>query len=217
METGTTTSAPKSRPPRQSTSDEIVRSSLRLFNQVGYSRVTTAQIAASCGIREGNLWYHYRTKRDLVLAHLATFEADLTVRLEAPLKSSRLEITSDLRGLMRLVWAYRYLLRDHHAEADVGENGERQIRDLLGRIEDRVRARMRVSVDQGILDLNPTQLELLSTSAIVIVRYWLDYVRSRDGQDGVTEDACDEGVKQLIFLCRPYLSEHGRQMLGLAS
>ena len=50
------------------TRERILDASRRLFNRKGYAGTTLAEIAASVGIAEGNLWYHFRTKRDLVVA-----------------------------------------------------------------------------------------------------------------------------------------------------
>ena len=65
------TSAPAAPGPaakRPKTRDRILETALALFNQDGFAKVTTARIAAEVGISEGNLWYHFRTKRDLVVA-----------------------------------------------------------------------------------------------------------------------------------------------------
>ena len=48
------------------TRERIVEQALLLFNEQGYGAVTTAALAAHCGIAEGNLWYHFKTKRALL-------------------------------------------------------------------------------------------------------------------------------------------------------
>ena len=48
------------------TCGRILDASRRLFNERGYVGTTTAAIAAEVRITEGNLWYHFRTKLDLV-------------------------------------------------------------------------------------------------------------------------------------------------------
>ena len=53
------------------TRDRILAQSLALFNDRGLGRVTTAEIAAACGIREGNLQYHFPRKSGLVEALFA--------------------------------------------------------------------------------------------------------------------------------------------------
>ena len=48
-----------------STQERILEVSRELFNRGGYANTTIAHIASEVGIAEGNLWYHFRTKREL--------------------------------------------------------------------------------------------------------------------------------------------------------
>ena len=48
------------------TCERTLDASRRLCNERGYVGTTTAAIAAEVRITEGNLWYHFRTKLDLV-------------------------------------------------------------------------------------------------------------------------------------------------------
>ncbi|WP_421864288.1 TetR/AcrR family transcriptional regulator [Parvibaculum sp.] len=66
------------------TKDRILATSLRLFNENGYDAVTTAKISEEVGISEGNLWYHFRTKRDLVSAHQLALFVLIDKRLAIP-------------------------------------------------------------------------------------------------------------------------------------
>jgi len=50
----------------KNTRQRILDESLQRFNRNGYSTTTLAEIADAVGIAEGNLWYHFRTKIDLV-------------------------------------------------------------------------------------------------------------------------------------------------------
>ena len=50
------------------TRDRIVEAARRLFNERGYGEVTTAALASHLGTAEGNLRYHFKTKRALLEA-----------------------------------------------------------------------------------------------------------------------------------------------------
>ena len=56
------------------TRDQILATSLILFNQRGFGAVTTAHIAEQAGILEGTLWYHFRAKKDILSAHIALLQ-----------------------------------------------------------------------------------------------------------------------------------------------
>ena len=63
------------------TRDRIIDTARRLFNRLHYAHVTTAMLAAEVGIAEGNLWYHFKTKRDLLEALSEQFIARNKARL----------------------------------------------------------------------------------------------------------------------------------------
>ena len=55
----------------QKTRDKILATSLVMFNQRGAGAVTTASIAEGAGVLEGTLWYHFRTKKDILSFYCA--------------------------------------------------------------------------------------------------------------------------------------------------
>ena len=48
------------------TRDKLLKNSLQLFNRKGFTSVTTALLASSAKVREGTLWYHFKSKKSLV-------------------------------------------------------------------------------------------------------------------------------------------------------
>ena len=56
------------------TRDKLLETSLVLFNERGFGAVTTASIAEKSGVLEGSLWYHFRTKKDILVAHIELLE-----------------------------------------------------------------------------------------------------------------------------------------------
>ena len=64
------------------TRDRIIATALRLFNEVGYGAVTTAALAEHLGMAEGNLWYHFKTKRALLDAIGLRYAVAIEARLK---------------------------------------------------------------------------------------------------------------------------------------
>ena len=94
------------------TRDRILISSLVLFNQLGFSRVTTASIAKQTGILEGSLWYHFNTKKDILDAHIQLLSK---VFLTENKQASSTDTKTIILGIFRsydLIWDFRYILRD---------------------------------------------------------------------------------------------------------
>ncbi|MEM7458074.1 MAG: helix-turn-helix domain-containing protein, partial [Pseudomonadota bacterium] len=63
------------------TRDRILKTARDLFNAERFGNVTTADLARECGIAEGNLWYHFKSKRALLDALSEQFLEDVEVRL----------------------------------------------------------------------------------------------------------------------------------------
>ena len=63
------------------TRERIIALAQARFNEFGYGNVTTAALAEELGISEGNLWYHFKTKRHLLESISEEFIRYSNVRL----------------------------------------------------------------------------------------------------------------------------------------
>ena len=96
----------------QKTRDKILASSLVMFNQRGFGAVTTASIAEHAGILDGTLWYHFRTKKDILSAHIGLLQ---TVFAKENVTAGSGDPHVIIEGIFRsydVIWDFRYLLRD---------------------------------------------------------------------------------------------------------
>ncbi len=198
------------------TRDRILKAALGLFNERGEAHVSLAQIAAKLGISEGNLWYHFRTKHDLV----AALFTDLEERIERNLSREPASAGADLadfgdyaRQSFRDIWEYRFLYRhrfDPEAESAlaqcIAEHTERAHRHT-----ERILAEM---VARQLLAASPQEISELAANAWIISRYWLDYLQERHGLARITEAELQAGVKQLFALYRPYLTDAARAQVA---
>ncbi|GCE21508.1 hypothetical protein KDK_53080 [Dictyobacter kobayashii] len=100
---------------RKKTRDLILEAARTLFNEQGEANVTLAHIGEHLGISEGNVWYHFRTKHDLIVALFAELQANVRANQQQDL--NELGQANNLRGMLvrgfQLMWEYRFLFRDH--------------------------------------------------------------------------------------------------------
>lgn len=162
------------------TRDRIVEEARRLFNAAGYGNVTTSALAAHLGIAEGNLWYHFKTKKMILEAIAEDYARAIESRLTL-LPAAEGDIVADYAELMHVVIdefrAFRSLFRD---QADYGEHVEpiaTHARDWIERTNTQLEAYLAVMVDRGLLDWPRDRLADLAINATIIFRYGLEHYR----------------------------------------
>jgi AcrR family transcriptional regulator len=101
--------------PKVSTRGRILDASQALFNAKGPDRVTTAEIAGSVGINEGNLYYHFKTKEALLQSLFERLEADATAFMVDADSNTATDpgiFSNFMRRWFSIVWTHRYMFRD---------------------------------------------------------------------------------------------------------
>ena len=96
------------------TRDRILLTSLQLFNEHGEPRITTNHIADELDISPGNLYYHFRSKDEIISLLFQQFERRMEAALQTP--ERRVPNMEDMWLYLHLVfesiWEYRFLYRD---------------------------------------------------------------------------------------------------------
>ena len=156
----------------------IVEQARCLFNEQGYGAVTTATLAAQCGISQGNLWYHFKTKRALLEALGERFAVSIETRLALASQSDPVDgYAALLAALMGEFRAFRFLYRDlssygEHPEI-IRQNAPRWLEQTFAQIGQHLTA----LVDAGLLDWPRERLPDLAINATIILRYGLEHYR----------------------------------------
>lgn len=165
--------------PKQSTRDRILEQALLLFNEQGYGQVTTAALAAHCGIAEGNLWYHFKTKRALLEAIVDRFTAiiDLRLAMRPPPDDAVGGYAAMLAALMQEQRDFRSLYRDQHAYGEHIDLTADKVPTWLRRTFDQLEGYYAAMVDAELLDWPRDRLKDLAINATLILRYGLEHYR----------------------------------------
>lgn len=162
------------------TRDRIVQEARQLFNTQGFGNVTTATLAAHLGIAEGNLWYHFKSKRAVLAAIAEDYGHMIETRL-ALKPSANGDIVADYADLLHVVIeefrAFRFLFRD---QADYGEHVEpiaSHARSWLERTYIQVEAYLAAMLEKGLLDWPTDRIADLAINVTIILRYGLEHYR----------------------------------------
>jgi AcrR family transcriptional regulator len=164
------------------TKDRIAATALALFNQHGYGAVSTAALAQGCGISEGNLWYHFKTRGALLDTLAERFAAQIETRLALrpggdPNGDPLADYAALLEAVMAEFRAFRFLYRDQQAYGNevaiIRDNAPRWLVQTF----DQVEAHLAALVDAGLLDWPRERLRDLAINATIILRYGLEHDR----------------------------------------
>lgn len=189
------------------TRDRILDASRALFNVRGPGAVTTAEIAAACGISEGNLHYHFRRKEMILEALFAAYEQAVAqvIAAQASAPPSAEAARAHLAELFALIWEWRCIY-DRSVLQVAPEVGAR-VSSITDRGQAASRARLRLAAAAGWLRASDAQIEALVVNTWIVSTYWIDYLRSHCGVRELTRAHLDLGLAQVEALFAPYLAQ----------
>lgn len=160
------------------TRDRIVETARALFNEQGYGAVSTATLAAACEIAEGNLWYHFKTRRDLLDALGERFARSIETRLALePGSDPVASYARLLDAIMSEFRDFRFLYRDQRSYGEHGEPVAARAPQWIERTYAQIERHLAALVGAGLLDWRHDHLRDLAINATIILRYGLDHYR----------------------------------------
>jgi len=95
--------------------DDILTAAARVFGERGYDGATLDEVAQAVGIKKGSLYYHIRSKEDLLFALHQRLADELLDNTHAALESAT-SPTERLRGVLRVAMR---LIAEHKQEVTV--------------------------------------------------------------------------------------------------
>ncbi|MCG6873720.1 MAG: TetR family transcriptional regulator [Betaproteobacteria bacterium] len=203
------------RKPKRRTRERIAETSLRLFNEFGEPNVTTTVISDELNISPGNLYYHYRSKDEIINTLFGAFEREVDALLSAPARRAATveDLWLFLHLLFEAIWRYRFLYRDLNDLLSRNRLLETHFKQILERKVAAAEVLCRGLADAGELRATPVEIGALATNMVVVITYWLsfEYVRNpRNPQEG---PIAARGAYQVMALLAPFLVGESRQLV----
>ena len=196
------------------TRDKLLEASLILFNERGFSAVTTASIAQHAGVLEGSLWYHFRTKKDILTAHIELLQQVFEgTNLDADSTDAE-TIIAGIFASYDVIWDFRYILRDDFgAVIDADEPVLQTARLINDFLDTWTEGRIRHANEHGLLDMGPGELGDLSEIILVIGRYWLDFSKRKYPE---TDNLAlrRKGLRHVFTVLGPYLTPSASALIA---
>jgi AcrR family transcriptional regulator len=195
------------RKPKRRTRERILETSLRLFNDFGEPNIATTVIADEMNISPGNLYYHFRSKDEIVNTLFGEFEREIEGVLAAP--SARAAGVEDvwlfLHVLFEAIWRYRFLYRDLNDLLSRNRLLEVHFKRLLERKVRTAAALCESLVAGGDMRAEQAELPALATNMVVIATYWLSFEYVRDPRHPREAAILARGAYQVMALVAPFL------------
>lgn len=189
------------------TKDRIVATALGLFNQHGYGAVSTAALAAACGIAEGNLWYHFKTRRALLDALGERFAVAIEARLAlVPAGDPLAAYVRLLEAMMAEFRDFRFLYRDQQSYGEHADAVRARAPEWIERTYDQIERHLAALVGAGLLAWPREGLRDLAINATIVLRYGLDHYREQGEPTGAGSGAVARTLARHLTLFEHRLS-----------
>jgi len=169
---------------KRNTKELILITSLELFNELGEPNVSTNRIADEADISPGNLYYHFRSKDDIVIELFKRFVTRLQpltflYRNLSDLTSRIPDLDRAMRGL---------LMRERQAASQIISGLQRT----------------------GALRISAVEKESLVDTILLVITYWIPFASVFDAQGLENGSAQIKAIARVLQLVTPFLREPER-------
>jgi len=197
---------------RRNTKELILSTSLALFNELGEPNVTTNHIADEADISPGNLYYHYRSKDDIVIELFKRFliqfqpltDVPDDLALEAEDLWFQLHLSFELKGQFRFLYRNLSDLTSRIPDLD------KAMRGLLLRERQAATTLLEGLQRNGALKISPQEQSMLVDNFLLAVTYWIPYADIFDPQGMEQGSAQIEAIARVLQMLTPHLQEPAR-------
>lgn len=195
------------------TKDRILFKSLELFNELGEPNVTTLLISDELDISPGNLYYHFKSKSDILTNLFNWYEQEINSLLEVP--DTPMDIEDQwffLHLIFEKIAKYRFLYQDVVHVLKRHDNIRQRFNRIISKKRKATLKILHSLQQQGNFNANDSEIEALCENIVLTATFWLNYIII--SQQELNEDALARGVYQVISLVAPYLDKEQRQLLN---
>ncbi|MDI9245451.1 TetR/AcrR family transcriptional regulator [Marinobacter sp. CHS3-4] len=200
------------------TRDRILNASLALFNSIGEPNVTTLLISDELDISPGNLYYHFKSKGDIVEELFDSYEHEMADLLAVPEDA---DISLDqqsffLHLMFETVARYRFLYQDLVNVLSRYDQLQTRFRRILKKKTDGFRTLCESFRRQKLMTISDSELHALCEQLTLTACYWssfdsLSHLGDRDAVDP------GRGVYQMMYLMLPYFGEDEQTEIAMMS
>ena len=197
------------------TKDKIIFSSLQLFNDKGERNVTTNHIAAHLNISPGNLYYHFKNKREIIFDIYVMYEnlvdSFLVLPEDRPLTID--DKVNYLNAVFEGLWQFRFLHRDMEHLLASNEGLHLRYQAFFKRCLRKTESIYLGLNASGIIKGSEADLKSLALNTWIVVTSWFSFLHTNllvPSPEKITKELLQAGISQVFALERPYITDKYR-------
>lgn len=197
------------------TKDRIIHTALRLFNDEGEPNVTTNHIADEMDISPGNLYYHYRSKDDIIWQIFLNYEK----KIKNILNQKDVNYTSMedmwfyLHMVFEVIGEYRFLYRNLIQLMNRIEFLKRHFRHILALKSKTALTIMNKLAEVNKLNADKQTIASLADQIALTATFWLNYSIAIYDDNFDEEKKLSHGIFHVMRMVAPFLTENDRAIL----
>lgn len=194
------------------TRDRILHKSLELFNELGEPNVTTLLISDELEISPGNLYYHFKSKIDILTELFDHYEQEMFGLLEVP--DAPMDIEDQwffLHLIFEGIARYRFIYNDVVNVMNRHDKLKIRFQKIIRKKKEATARVLNNLQKEGSLSASASELEALCDNIVMTATFWISYAII--SLDEIDDDTLSRGVYQVISLVAPYLEGEKRHQL----
>jgi AcrR family transcriptional regulator len=200
---------------KRDTRELILTTSLELFNQYGEPHVTTNHIADEADISPGNLYYHFRSKDDIVVELFKRFLVRFQPLVE--ITDELLEHAEDLWFQLHLSFElkgeFRFLYRNLSDLTARIPDLDRAMRGLLKRERQSAWNSLSGLERSGVMSIEARQKDMLVDSILLALTYWIPFAELFDPHGMEDSSAQTRAIARVLLTVTPHLRDPEKSRL----
>lgn len=200
------------------TRDRILMKSLELFNEAGERSISTNHIAAALNISPGNLYYHFRSKEDIIYEIFLTYENSMVQALSVP--DDRVITYTEKIGyfesIFNQLWEYRFLHRDLGHLLEESPRLRASYRQFARKVMAQAYIVYNALRKAELIQATEQDVQAMIVNIWILTTSWASFVVSSGffGEEVVlSQRLLRRGIYQIICLEAPYLQNEALERL----
>ena len=160
------------------------------------------------------MWYHFRSKKDILAAHMELLQ---TVFAQENTSADSGDAEVIIEGIFRsydVIWDFRYMLRDDFNTLLKAEDAELvKVLAINEFLDGWTEGRMLHAAKHGLLDFGQEDREAVSEIILVLGRYWMDFSHKKY-PEAEGSALRYKGISHIFTVLKPYLSKAAKELVS---